>query len=193
MGFRIGIVGAQGVGKTTLAQALSSLLNCPLIEEQIRKSVDKFNVLGYRTPDQLVISKWYPHLMFDILINQVQMEHFAKDGFVSDRTTLDYYAYYDLLSNEPQIIRDIIEGLFLPRVKNSYDIIFYLPIAFPLVGDNYRNEDINFQRKVDRKIQKLLTQYTKVTTLHTYTLNDRLQEAITVIKAYECNINTLID
>jgi deoxyadenosine/deoxycytidine kinase len=180
---RIGIVGAQSVGKTTLAESLSSTLGYVLIEEQIRESVKEFVPLGYSTPDQIANTKWYPHLMFDILLKQVQKEICAKNGFVSDRTTLDYYAYYELMSHDSYEVRKIIKDLFLPRFQNSYDIIFYLPISFPLISDHYRNEDTDLQKKVDFKIQEMLKLYKNSFRINATTLEDRTKEAVNIIKS----------
>lgn len=190
MQLRIGIVGAHCVGKTTLALALTRALGCDMIGEQIRESVKRFELLGYYTPDQMTASEWYPHLMFDIFINQSQKEAHAKNGFISDRTTLDYYAYYDLLSCDAPEIKTIIRDLFLSRALRGYDVFLYLPITFPLSGDNYRNEDAIFQHEVDSAIQLLLKQHTNVETIQSHTLSDRIDEALEIINRYEntsCN------
>lgn len=191
MQLRIGIVGAHCVGKTTLSQALSQALACNLIGEQIRESVKKFEPLGYHTPDQVAASEWYPHLMFDIFMNQSQKEASAENGFVSDRTTLDYYVYYDLLSRDAPEIKTIIRDLFLSQAKRRYDVLLYLPIMFPLSGDDYRNEDVIFQHEADSAIKLLLKQYPNTETIQSYTLADRLKEALGIInryKNYSCNV-----
>lgn len=178
MGMRIGIVGAQSVGKTTLANDLARATNSTLIEEQIRISNKKFSLLGYQALDQLVASAWYSNFMFDILINQVQKEASAKSGFVSDRTTLDYYAYYELLSCDSPEVQQIIKELFLPRLRDSYDLIFYLPITFGIVNDGYRHLDYNLQRQADIRIQGLLRSYENVVLLRAYTPEERLDKAL---------------
>lgn len=182
MGMRIGIVGTQCVGKTTLAKDLSKEINSILIEEQIRVSNRKFSVLGYQTLDQIVASTWYSNFMFDILINQVQKEVSAKSGFVSDRTTLDYYAYYELLSCDSPEVQQIIKELFLPRLRDSYDLIFYLPITFELVNDGYRHMDYNLQHQADIRIQELLRSHQNVVPIHAYTPKERLDKALEMIQ-----------
>lgn len=182
MGMRIGIVGAQCVGKTTLAKDLSKAIDSTLIEEQIRVSDRKFSLLGYRTLDQIVASDWYSNFMFDILINQVQSEASAISGFVSDRTTLDYYAYYELLSSDPSEVQEIIKGLFLPRFRDSYDLIIYLPITFDLVNDGYRHMDYTLQHQADVRIQELLRPYQNVITIHAYTPEERLDKILEMIQ-----------
>lgn len=182
MGMRIGIAGAQCVGITTLAKDLSEAINSILVEEQIRISNAQFALLGYQTLDQLVTSAWYSNFMFDILVNQVQKETSAKSGFVSDRTTLDYYAYYELLSSDPPEIQKIIKGLFLPHFRDSYDLIFYLPITFELVDDGYRHMDYALQRQADVRIQELLRPYQNAVTIHAYTPEERLDRALEMIQ-----------
>lgn len=184
MGMRIGIVGAQSVGKTTLANDLVQATNSTLIEEQIRISNDKFSLLGYQALDQIVASAWYSNFMFDILINQVQKEVLAKRGFVSDRTTLDYYAYYELLSNDPPEVQKIIKGLFLPRFQDSYDLIYYLPITFDLVNDGYRHMDHKLQCQADARLQTLLKPYPNVVAIHAHSPEERLDKAVKILKMF---------
>ena len=181
MGIRIGIVGSQGVGKSTLAKDLSEEINYTLIEEQIRVSSKKFSSLGYQTLDQIVTSSWYSNFMFDILINQVTKESAVQSGFVSDRTTLDYYAYYELLSSDPSTVQEIIKNLYLPRFRDSYDLIIYLPIMFELVDDNYRHMNSALQREADIRIQGLLKPYHNVATIHADTPEERLSKALKLI------------
>lgn len=85
---RIGLAGAQGVGKSTLAEAVSNETDLPLI---FTKTSDVFKDMGLR-PDQ--------DLGFDTRI-QVQNEvlNRAEDlwsdhvSFITDRTPLDMLAY----------------------------------------------------------------------------------------------------
>ena len=170
------------LGHIVSANDLSRATNLTLIEEQIRISNKKFSLLGYRTLNQVVASPWYANFMFDILISQVQEEASAKNGFVADRTTLDYYAYYVLLSNDPPKIQEIIKDLFLPRFQNSYDLIYYLPITFDLVDDGYRQTNCTFQRQADAELKMLLKPYPNVIEICAHTQKERLDMALKMLE-----------
>ena len=85
---RIGLAGAQGVGKSTLAEAVSNETDLPLI---FTKTSDVFKDMGLR-PDQ--------DLGFDTRIEvQNEVLNRAEDlwsdhvSFITDRTPLDMLAY----------------------------------------------------------------------------------------------------
>lgn len=188
MNLRIGIVGSHSVGKTTLARELAKRLDTVLIEEQIRVSTEKFAPFGFKSLAQITTSTWYPHFMFNILIDQVQQESSAQNGFVSDRTTLDYYAYYELLSHDPPETREIIKNLFLLRFQASYDLILYLPIAFEIINDGYRSMDDEQRHLADTRIQELLKPFQNVAALYEKTPEGRVQEAIGIVQSYQDTI-----
>lgn len=182
---KIGIVGSQGVGKTTLSQMLAKKLKVPLIEEQIRKSIEMFGILGYNTPDEMVGSNWYSHLVFDIFKRQLYAENTANGRFISDRTTLDYFAYYELLTNDEQFFIDIFRNLFLGYYQKNYDLLIYVPIMFPIPEDNYRNTNETFRLKVDQHLQSLLNLNNNVYKIKSLTLNDRINEIINLLEKYK--------
>ena len=126
--------------------------------------------------------------MFDILIDQVWRESSAQNGFVSDRTTLDYYAYYELLSHDPPKTQEIIKNLLLPRVQASYDLILYLPIAFDIISDGYRSMSNEQRQLADIRIQELLKLFQNVVTLYERTPEGRVQEALKIIQSYQNTI-----
>jgi len=189
---KIGIIGSQGVGKTTLAATMAEELDIYFIEEQIREVVKRYNPLGYKTPDDLVGSMWYPHMMLDIYEQQLEKELSAKDGFVSDRTTLDYYAYYKVLNCDSSVVTDLFEKAFLRHYKNHYDLVIFVPIAFPVLNDNYRNTDETFRLRMDTHLRDIMYLNQNVYILNGNTLSERVEEVKKLIDSITKKDQTII-
>lgn len=171
-----GIIGAQGVGKTTLANKIKEVFKIPLIQEQMRDSVNAFSLFGFDSLEQIIDSSWYTHFVVDLIKRQLEQEEQHVGHFISDRTVLDYYLYYETLSNDSTTLKDMIKNFAIEHFKRRYDMIIYIPIMFPLKTDGFRNVDIDFQRDMDWKFQKVLQYAKKVYVIEGYNLEDRLNE-----------------
>ncbi len=156
---RIAVAGAHGVGKTTLARALSKELGLPMIEEVVRGVAKKS---GYKTTAQIRDASQEDRLKFqeDVLQEQIDTETRFGNDFVSDRSAFDMVAYailYELPDMDTQI-------MYLKALRHSeqYDWIVYCPI--PLGGsienDGFRLTDNFSQLAVNSYISGML-QYTK--------------------------------
>lgn len=91
---RIALSGSAGTGKSTLGRALAERLGVPYIEEGFRERVDaglelyKLDERGRRA------------LIRDLWQEQRERELATTDGFVSDRSSIDFAAFwlhYDLM------------------------------------------------------------------------------------------------
>lgn len=88
---RIGIIGTRGVGETTLAEELSTILNLSLITECARRFAQQ---VGIRDCSVLGANPLAVKFQTEILREQIKAERKHKSGFVSDRTSLDCLAYW---------------------------------------------------------------------------------------------------
>lgn len=152
---KIGIAGAHGVGKTTLAVELSKCLNLPMIDEVARKVA---NDLQIDSLEELYYNKDLA-LIFQTLIAERQKtsEQVYKDtGFVSDRTLIDNHAYWYLYGLDT--ISGVDELLKSKRHEydNLYDLIVYVPIEFSVQDDNFRFVCEGCRNLIDKIIRDVL-------------------------------------
>jgi len=134
---RIGLSGAPGVGKTTLAHALGEVLGIPVLGEEMRAHLERTGqpLAGLATGDAAQI------------LHQLWRERAAREdatpSFVADNSCLDFAAYgvfYDCLAEpapgdpeEPVLLRE-------PRAHlATYDAIIVLPCGvLPYMRDGVR-------------------------------------------------------
>lgn len=147
---KIAIIGAQGVGKTTLAQ-------------QINKDYPKINILpeaarlaqkaGYKLDHTATVDTelW--------LINkQVELES-TEDNWVADRCGIDLLAYIEYLFSHETDLIEFANKKLVPKFSN-YDLVIYLPSGeFAIEDDGIRTTDIKFQTDIDGKIREILEKY----------------------------------
>jgi len=147
---KIAIIGAQGVGKTTLAQQINKdYPDFKILPEAARLAVEA----GYKLDHTATVETehW--------LINkQIELES-AENKWVADRCGIDLLAYIEyLFSNELDLIEFATKTL-VPRFSN-YDLVIYLPSGeFIIEDDGVRTTDIKFQEDIDRKIKDILEKH----------------------------------
>lgn len=156
---KIAISGAHGVGKTTLAQALSQHLELPAIEEVVRGVARK---CGYKTTAQIRDAQQQDKLEFQENVFQEQIDTETRFGndFVSDRSVFDMVAYamlYGLPDTDTQI-------MYIKALHHSewYDWIVYCPVPLgsSIENDGFRLTDDCSQLFIDSYIFSML-QYAK--------------------------------
>jgi len=163
---KIAIVGAHGVGKTTLTNELRSRLAgkglgvisvAPEIPREIcRLAADPgFYRRGKNNPLKQAL----------LLFGQIQSEHFSLPGedgvLICDRGVLDLWAYSKyLFADEFQAagVLELYEAL-VERYARSYQMHFYVPAEFPPSDDGIRENDRSFQAAVDETIREFLEKY----------------------------------
>ena len=124
---KIALSGSHGTGKTTLLQSLAPLNQ---ITEVARDLIAKIG--NPRDMENKERSQFQELLFF----RQMKMELVAWD-FFSDRSLVDILAY----SQDLPIYGELLEEAKKYLKKHEYDIVFFLPIEFPMEKDRVRIED----------------------------------------------------
>lgn len=144
---KIVITGAQGVGKTTLA-------------EQINKHYPDFKIL----PEAARLAKEAGYDLDETATRETelwliakQMELESGEGkWVADRCGIDLLAYIHHLFSEESSLIEFATKTLVPRFS-KYDFVLYLPSGqFAIEDDGLRSTDIKFQRAIDERIKQIL-------------------------------------
>mgnify|MGYP000882289039 FL=1 len=151
---KIGILGAQGTGKTTLAEALAKELGYPFIREVAREVMGEMGVIS---PREL---KGSPEkgrkFQMACLYRQIAEEEKHKN-FVCDRTTIDSAAYWiKWHAHENSSQTNMRYYTLAWENAKKYDLLVYVPPEFPLVDDGCRSIDKSYQREIDMLVRLFL-------------------------------------
>lgn len=140
---RIGISGAQSVGKTTLQNALRSekcFWSYHIRNEVTRKVRDlglAINEGGSDTTQELIMKEHiYNLVMFD--------------NMITDRTSLDGLVYTTWLYNQQKVSEDCyIDTInIFKKTIGMYDHIFYITPEFPIEDDGVRSASEQWQKEI---------------------------------------------
>lgn len=148
---RIVIVGSFSTGKTTLAELVARKLDLPLLPEVAREIA----AMGFELDKDATAET-------ETLIFLKQYNNELSFGeFVSDRSLIDAIAYAGwVLDNQPRRRENALweecERLAERHLRTTYSHVFYLPIEFPIVPDDLRPMDPEFQKDIDQRIVKLM-------------------------------------
>jgi nicotinamide riboside kinase len=163
---KIAIVGAHGVGKTTLANELRARLAgegfgeisvAPEIPREICSLVDDPEF--YRRGKNNALKQAL------LLFGQLQREHSFAPGeegvLICDRGVLDLWAYSKYLFGEDFRAAGVLEiyEALVARHCRSYRMHFYIPAEFPPSDDGTRESDSAFQAGIDRAIREFLARH----------------------------------
>ena len=140
---RIGITGAQSVGKTTLLNALRSeklFQNYTICDEVTRR------VKGYGLP----INEDGTDNTQRLIMNEHIYNVFMFDNMLTDRTALDGLVYTTYLYKQNQVgittlrhVRTVFD-----KTWSKYDHVFYIEPEFDIVDDGVRSIDVAFRNEI---------------------------------------------
>jgi adenylate kinase family enzyme len=122
---KIGICGAHGTGKTTLAKEVHSIFGTPIITNLMRNFWQENGVSDFEKLPKDIRTIFQK----ESLLKQIESEEGYVEGFITDRTVLDQIAYTKMSSNMIGVEFEIYEQLCKERLK-SYTHLIYLPIEF---------------------------------------------------------------
>ncbi|MDD2565487.1 MAG: ATP-binding protein [Candidatus Gracilibacteria bacterium] len=140
---KIAIVGAHGVGKTTLSTILAEELGLAVIKDIVPEAYHLGFTINEETPIETQI--W-------LTAKQIELERNIVN-FVADKCLIDYYIYGDVLLDDTDV-KKVLKKLIDRNA--SYDYILYIPIEFPLVDDGLRSMNPDFQRLIDARYHEYL-------------------------------------
>ena len=173
---KIAIIGAQGVGKTTLAK-------------QINKKYPDFKIL----PEAARLAKEAGHNLDHtatvetehwLIAKQIELENTEESAWVADRCSIDLLAYIHHLFSEENSLIEFANKTLVPRFSN-YDLVIYLPSGqFAIEDDGLRTTDIKFQREIDARIKSILEKYKTPFIEITGSPDERLARVEDLLKHY---------
>ncbi|MDI6709716.1 MAG: ATP-binding protein [Bacillota bacterium] len=144
---RVGLTGAQGVGKTTLARELARILGWRLIEEQAR-------VVFARCPQTK--GKFSSAFQWRCLAEQIRLEE-DGDDFIADRTVIDNAAYWiKWRMAHSSSAENLAYYRRCQAQAAKYDLVVYVPPEIPLVADGFRSTNTEYQAEMDWLISTLM-------------------------------------
>jgi nicotinamide riboside kinase len=137
---RIGISGAQSVGKTTLLNALRSekCFKHYDIRNEVTRTVKSYgidiNENGSNVSQTLI--------MKEHIYNLVMFE-----DMITDRTSLDGIVYTHWLHQQGKVTNDCFEECLLvfEKTRAMYDYMFYIKPEFPIEDDGVRSASKQWQ------------------------------------------------
>jgi hypothetical protein len=149
---RIAITGAHGVGKSTLAGKLCAALDLSELPTPGRTLAGLGLPVNERAtvPSQLVA--W---------LLQYRLER-ERSAWVASRSLIDVWAYTALAAERAELdrIEEALVGeleLATPlAIADAYDELIYVAPKIPLVADDVRPDDVDFQRMTDEVIRRAL-------------------------------------
>ena len=157
---KIALIGTHWVGKSTTLEALS-------IEPQIKEVARQ------------LLSEWYEQWTEEfqraVLKKQIQAEN-AHSKFITDRSVWDNLAYTRYISE------DLYQELLPIARQQKYDLLFFIPIQFPIQDDWLRPQDEQFQKD----IQDILLKILKEEWLRYYEVMGYLDERVSYIREVLC-------
>lgn len=163
---KIAIVGSHGVGKTTLSSKLSKILNLPIIPDVAVEAYKKGFAISENTP---------PEVQFWMFAKHLEYEKNLGENWIADKCLIDYSVYADVIFTDTRVTSLLSEMVS----KNiCYDLVFYLPIEFPIEDDGVRSLDPIFQKNVDDRYKRVLSQWNIPYISLTGSVEDRIRQAM---------------
>lgn len=155
---KIGMAGAHGTGKTSMANAMlqmkafSKSVLVPSTARQIKEYGYPINREATELSQLLV-----PVLR---MVDEYEAEpNAANEALISDRTLVDSLAYTMYQNDhvwESGALVEFVSRRLTEMHMNSYDYVLYFPIYWDGVQDGVRDPDENYRRAIDSNVLSIL-------------------------------------
>jgi predicted ATPase len=173
---RYAFCGAHGVGKSTILQTIKTYFeewNLKLVDNS--SNAKQLKEMGYAINDNGKEFVQY-------VVTASHVSNFARPyNWFADRCVVDGCAYMMESGVDASCWHSITTQTHY--FKHLYDQIFYIPIEFDMPKDGYRKVDEEYRHNVDKNMQEMLKDCTKVTRVH-----GSVEERVAIIKQYFDNL-----
>ena len=174
----IAFTGAQGVGKTTLLDVLEKCFSYTQPIEFVRNFTRDLAKAGYvineggTSDTQIAIMKKHHDILY------------GNKNVVMDRCMLDGIVYTAYLYRHNQVSEDVFKSCMSIFIKgiNNYTKIFYIKPEFPITGDAYRSDKLQYQKDIADIFEEYINTYHLNVTQLTGTVGDRLSAVLTYLR-----------
>lgn len=158
MTYRIGLIGSAGLGKSSVAAEVGKSLGVAFLKS---KDITRplLEARGYDSARCECVEKFLSEkeMEYEIVDKKINHEQLMTGGFITDRTTLECFAYA-LLSVEKYSSDEIamLERICKDNMR-KYTHLFYFPYGDGWLEDNgIRTVNTYFQWKIDMLIRGLV-------------------------------------
>lgn len=171
---KIAFAGTHGVGKTTIIKTLAEKLNLKDVNI-IQETAPKVFEMGKTNPALAINQGATLEGQLHIIGMQIEQENrqcaqIAEDDstqkiLLCDRTAFDAVAYTHARTfrdDKYPWARNLSKFLYqwvIESLNESYDVVFYIPITFPLVSNEVRPADPAFQEEIDELMQDIFIRH----------------------------------
>lgn len=173
---RIGITGAQSVGKTTLLNALRSedffkgYTICDEVTREIKQMGFDINEAGSDLTQILIMQKHIANI-------------FMYEDMLTDRTSLDGLVYTTYLHISDNVSKSTLDKAYeiYKKTIEHYDYLFYIPPEFALVDDGVRSTDTSFRDGIVEIFEGYLEECPRKVITITGSVRERLNKVMKTI------------
>lgn len=174
---KVGIAGAQSVGKTTLLNALRSekffhnFTVCNEVTRRVKSYGLPINEEGTNTTQRLI--------MHEHIVNV-----FMNEDMITDRTALDGLVYSSYLYKKGKIdapTMKYVRSIF-NKVNPQYNYLFYISPEFDIVDDGERSVDVAFRNEIVEIFESFISKENITVTRIKGSVRDRVNTIINILE-----------
>jgi len=178
------LIGASGVGKTSLAQLLSAKLDLALIPELAREACHQ---MGYQNPTEVPDQEQFRALLLEKQLLR-EAEH---ESFVADRCSIDCWVMWQrwqlcsAMTYTTEAYYKTCRGQ-----AERYTHVIYIPPLFSPQEDAFRWTDADYIKQIDRLTRLTLYDWElwdRTYTIKSAEISERVQEVTSWLEVSNAN------